>query len=113
MTKAEELFHKIAKELPNSFEGKAFGVFCIKANNGKLAALFLKNNVMFKLNEEDEKEALLLKGARLGSHIYAQERRMKGWVKVPFSNSSKWKDLAKKSLKYVMKAKDIKKSKKK
>lgn len=105
MTKAEKLFHEIAKELPNAKEGKAFGVLCIKASNGKLSALLWKNNLMFKLNKKDEAEALNLKGTRQGTHIYAPDRPMTGWVKVPFSHSSKWKGLAKKSIKYVMKNK--------
>ena len=105
MTKAEKLFHQIAQELPNAKEGKAFGVFCIKASNGKLVALFWKNNLMFKLNKEDEKEALSLKGSHQGTHIYASDRTMKGWVKVPFSHSSKWEEFAIKSIAHVMKKK--------
>jgi hypothetical protein len=105
MTESEKLFHQIAKEVPNAREGKAFGVFCIKAPNGKLTALFWKNNLMFKLNKKDEKETLNLKGARPGTHIYVPERPMTGWVKVPLTHSAKWKNLTKKSISYVMKKK--------
>ncbi len=106
MTKAEKLFHQIANELPNAKEGKAFGVFSIKTQNGKLAVLFWDNKMMFKLDKKDEEKTLALKGARKGKHIYAPERPMTGWVQVPFSQSSKWKSLAKKSIHYVMKKKD-------
>jgi len=105
MTKAEKLFHQIAKELPNASEGKAFGVFSIKTPNGKLAVLFWNNKMMFKLDKKDEEKTLTLKGARKGKHIYDSERSMTGWVQVPFSHSLKWKDLAKKSISYVMKKK--------
>lgn len=105
MTKAERLFHQIAEELPNATKGKAFGAFCIKARNGKLAVLFWENNLMFKLDEKNEAEILTLKGTRQGRHIYATDRPMTGWVQVPFSLSSKWEGLAKKSLSYVMRKK--------
>ena len=102
MTKAEKLFHQIGEQLPNATESKRFGAFCIKATNGKLVAIFWKDHVMFKLNKDDEKKALRFKGARQGTHLYATDRKMKGWVLVPFSHSSKWRDLAKKSIDFVM-----------
>lgn len=104
MTKAEKLFHQIADELPDATESKMFGAFCIKAANGKLAAIFWKDDMIFKINKDDEKKALRLKSARQGTHLYAPDRQMKGWVLIPFSHSSKWKALAKKSMKFVMKA---------
>ena len=102
MTKAEKFFHQIADELPNAIESKMFGALCIKAINGKPSAMFWKDDMIFKLNSEDEKKALRLKDARQGTHLYAPDRPMKGWVLIPFIHSSKWKNLAKKSIEYVM-----------
>lgn len=102
MTKAEKLFHQIADELPNVIKSKMFGALCIKATNGKSTAMFWKDTMIFKLNSEDEKKVLKLKGARQAAHLYAPDRLMTGWVQVPFSHSSKWKNLAKKSLEYII-----------
>jgi hypothetical protein len=43
MTKAEELFHKIAAELPDVTEGKMFGALCTKTPNGKVPLCSGKN----------------------------------------------------------------------
>ena len=91
MTKAEKLFHKIADELPNAKEGKMFGAFCIKALNGKVAAMFWKDNMIFKLDGKAEQEALNLKGAHVGVHIYDPSKLMTGWVQIPFQQSNQWK----------------------
>lgn len=105
MTKAEKLFHQITDNLSNATESKMFGALCIKATNGKYSAMFWKDDMIFKLNSKDEKKALRLKGARQGTHLYAPNRQMKGWVLIPFTHSSKWKDFAKKSIEFVMKVK--------
>lgn len=78
MTKAEKLFYQIANELADGRESKIFGALCIKAANGKSAAIFWKDSMMFKLNTEDEKEALNIPGAKAGTHLYAPDRPMKG-----------------------------------
>ena len=91
MTKAEKLFHKIADELPNAKEGKMFGAFCVKALNGKVAAMFWKDDMIFKLDKKAEQEALNLKGAHVGVHIYDPSKLMTGWVQIPFQQSDQWK----------------------
>ena len=48
MTKAEELFHAIAAEIPDTKEGKMFGALCIKAPNGKAGVMFWKEFMIFK-----------------------------------------------------------------
>ena len=101
MTKAEKFFHQIADELPNGTESKMFGAMCIKATNGKSSAIFWKDEMIFKLNSADEKKALKLKGTRQGTHLYAPDRPMKGWVVIPFIHSSKWAAFAKKSIAFV------------
>ena len=105
MTKAEKLFHQIANELADGRESKIFGALCIKAKNGKSSAIFWKDAMIFKLNAEDEKEALSIPGASEGTHLYAPDRPMKGWVLIPFKHSTEWKKFAKKSAKNVTETK--------
>lgn len=99
MTKSEELFHKIASEIPDAKEGKMFGALCIKAPNGKAGVMFWHNDIIFKLQEEDLKKALSLKGAKIFTPM--ENRPMGGWVQLSYDHSKKWKELAKKSMDYV------------
>ncbi len=99
MTKGEELFHKIAAELPDVKEGKMFGALCIKAPNGKSGVMFWKEDMIFKLEGDDLKNVLSLKGAKLFDPM--GNRPMGGWVQLSFDHSKKWKELAKKSMDYV------------
>lgn len=101
MTDPKELFHEIAKEIPEAIEGKMFGALCIKSKNGKAAAIFWKNDMLFKLGEKDQEEALKLSGSSIGFHLYAPEKQMKGWVFVPEKHSGKWINFTKKAIKYV------------
>jgi len=106
MTESEKLFHQISSGIPNSVEGKMFGAKCIKSTNGKTAAFFWKENMVFKLDEQTQEQALKLKGSKVGSHLYAPEKQMKGWISIPREHSDKWTKFAKKALKYVDKLKD-------
>ena len=99
MTKAEELFHKIAGELPDAKEGKMFGALCIKAPNGKAGVMFWHEDMIFKLEDADLKKALGLKGAKIFEPM--SNRPMGGWVQLSFDHSKKWKELATKSMEYV------------
>ena len=92
MTKAEELFHKIASELPDAKESKMFGAMCIKAPNGKAAVMFKDDQMIFKLEGDVEKEALKLTGAKIFDPMGG--RPMTGWVQLPESHSAKWKKFA-------------------
>lgn len=92
MTKAEELFHKIAAELKDVQKGKMFGALCIKAPNGKAGVMFWKDDMISKLDEEYEKEALALKGAKLFDPMGG--RPMNGWVQLPYAHAAKWKKYA-------------------
>ena len=99
MTKAEELFHTIAAEIPDVKEGKMFGALCTKTPNGKASTMFWKGFMIFKLKPEDEKEALKLSGAKIFDP--ADGRPMKGWVQLSDKHSAKWKTLAIKATDYV------------
>lgn len=99
MTKAEELFHSIAKDLPDAREGKMFGALCIKAPNGKAAAMFWKEYMIFKLENKDEAAAMKLKDAKIFDPM--DGRPMKGWVQLSYEHSDKWSGFAKKAMDYV------------
>jgi len=103
MTKSEVLFHKIASELPKAKESKMFGALCIKAPNGKAAAMFYKEDMIFKLDKNTEKEAIKLKGAKIFDPMGG--RPMRGWVQLSYAHSKKWPELAKKAFDYVKKIK--------
>ncbi len=99
MTKSEDLFHKIAGELDDVKEGKMFGALCIKAPNGKAGVMFWKDDIIFKLEGDELKNALSLKGAKLFDPM--GNRPMGGWVQLSYDHSKKWKELSKKSMDYV------------
>src|SRR6185436_7454941 len=99
MTKFEELYHKIAEELPDAQEGKMFGALCIKAPNGKAGVMFWKEDMIFKLDKENEVAALKIKGAKVFEP--APGKKMGGWIQVPNKHADKWADLARKSMDIV------------
>src|SRR3954467_10353148 len=92
MTKPEELFHKIAADIPDTKEGKMFGALCIKAPNGKAGVMFWKEYMIFKLSGDAEKEALGLSGAKIFDPMGG--RPMTGWVQLSDKHSAKWKKYA-------------------
>lgn len=99
MTPAEELFHEIAAQIPDTAEGKMFGALCIKAPNGKAGVIFKKDNIAYKLEEAELQETLSLDGAQIFEP--ADGRPMNGWVQLPFTYSEKWPELAQKAMDYV------------
>src|SRR4051812_8040089 len=92
MTKYEELYHNIAAGLPDAKESKMFGAMCIKAPNGKAAAMFINDEMIFKLTGDAEKEAMSLKGAKVFDPMGG--RPMTGWVQLSSAHSAKWKKYA-------------------
>ncbi|MGN6532859.1 MAG: hypothetical protein ACTHK0_14050 [Ginsengibacter sp.] len=92
MTKAEEFFILLASEIPNVKEGKMFGSLCMKASNGKSAAMFWKDNIVVKLSKEPFKDALSLEGAKLFEPM--DGKPMKEWVQIPFKHKDQWKKFA-------------------
>ena len=110
MTKSEEIYHKIAGEIPGTQEGKMFGALCIKAPNGKSGVMFWKDDMIFKLDGSDLKDALSLKGAKLFDPMGG--RPMNGWVQVPNIHSGKWKKYAVIAMEVVKRIEVVKKDKK-
>jgi len=105
MTEPEKIFHQIIVDLPNGTEGKMFGAKSIKSKNGKTAAFFWKEEMTFKLDEKSELEALKIDGAKIGSHLYAKDKQMRGWVLIPKEHSEFWNEFSKKAVDYVGKLK--------
>jgi len=103
MTKAEELFRKLAKEIPDGKEGKMFGSLCIKTPNGKSGAMLWKDCLVVKLQPDDMKEALSLDGSQLFEPM--EGKTMKEWVQIPYDYKDKWKKFATISIEAVKKIK--------
>jgi hypothetical protein len=91
VTKAETLFHKIAKEL-KSTEEKSFGALCMKVPSGKSGAMFWREDIVVKLDGINLVRALRLKGAKLFDPM--GNRPMREWAQIPFEHSKKWKKYA-------------------
>lgn len=101
MTKAEELFHKIASEIPEAKESKMFGALCIKAPNGKAGAMFKNDSMIFKLDKKEEKEAMSLDGAKVFDPMGG--RPMNGWYELSYAHAGRWPEFARKAMEYVKK----------
>ena len=57
--------------------------------------------MVFKLDQETQGRALKLNGSKVGAHLYAPDKSMKGWISIPETHSDKWSYFSKKALKYV------------
>lgn len=57
--------------------------------------------MIFKLDNATQEDALKLDNAHIGTHIYAPEKLMKGWVTIPFSHAKKWREFAEKAIQFV------------
>jgi len=100
MTKTEELFHEIADSLPEGKKSKMFGAMCVKAPNGKAAFMAWKDNMVFKLTEEHQKEVLSLDACEVFRPM-PERPPMGGWIRVPLDYQDQWPGLARQALDYV------------
>ncbi|CAD5273824.1 MULTISPECIES: hypothetical protein [unclassified Imperialibacter] len=100
MTRTEELFHQIAESLPDGKKSKMFGAICVKAPNGKAAFMAWKDNMVFKLEGDAQKEALSLDGCEVFRPM-PERPPMGGWIRVPVDYETKWPAFAKQALGYV------------
>jgi len=101
MSPAQELYHQIAKSIPNAQEGKMFGALCFKAPNGKAVAMFWKDYMVFKLKGDAEKDARALDGVTLFTPM--EGKSMNGWFQVPYDYKEYWLQFAKAAMEYVEK----------
>jgi len=101
MTKYETLYHEIAAGIPDATESKMFGALCIKAPNGKAGVMFWKEDMIFKLDPENEQKALALTGSQVFTP--AEGRPMNGWIHVSNTHAAKWKNFAEQAMDFVSK----------
>ena len=79
--------------------GSMFGMPCLK-DRGKAFAGYYNGAMAFKLGAPRHAEALALSGARLFDP--SGRRPMKEWVEVPAEYASRWLELARDALHYVV-----------
>ncbi len=88
---AEESYEQIINEIPTAIKGKLFGALSIKAFLGKNIAFLWEDKMTFKLDEKSQQIALKLEGSTIGTHIYDEDKPMKGWVTIPKQHQKEWK----------------------
>ncbi|HWB26483.1 MAG TPA: hypothetical protein VG738_13445 [Chitinophagaceae bacterium] len=103
MSKAEDLFHQLATEIPGVKEGKMFGSLCIKTPNGKSGTMFWKDCIIVKLAGDVMNEALALEGTTLFEPM--EGRPMKEWAQIPYKHKNQWKRFAEISVEAARKLK--------
>ncbi len=99
MSKEETYYLSIVQKIKGAEQSQMFGKPCLKIN-GKAFACFYENEMVFKLNGDNLKEALSLDGSRLFDPS-GKGRAMKEWVQVPFDYKTEWNRFAKAAFKYV------------
>jgi len=107
MSKAEAFFIQLIQETPGVKGGKMFGALCMKAPNGKAAAMLWKDCMVVKLTGEAFNEALSLDGSLRFEPM--EGRPMKEWVQIPFYYHHLWKKFASISASEVKELKSKKK----
>lgn len=99
MSKAEELYLQIGRNLEGAEESQMFGKPCFKINK-KAFICFFQDEMVFKLQGEEHQNALSLDGSQLFDPS-GKQRPMKEWVQVSFANSNKWPEFANSAFNYV------------
>jgi hypothetical protein len=96
---AEEKYLEVGGSIKSAEKSQMFGKPCFKIN-GKAFICFFEDCMVFKLQGDNHKKALALKGAELFDPS-GKKRPMKEWVQVPEQHSAQWKKLAKAAFDYV------------
>jgi hypothetical protein len=111
MDNSEEYFHLIGKQIKGATCGKMFGH--ISYGIGKRPFFFLEgHDVVFKLKDELNKEAMSLKGAKFFDPRALGNKTKSNWVQLPFTQKDHWEFYAKEAFKLVSKETEgIKKTK--
>lgn len=92
MSTAEKYFLAVIEEIPDAKPGKMFGALCAKMPNNKAAAMFWKDNIVVKLDEESLKEASSLPGSRPFEPM--EGRPMREWIQIPYKYHKLWQKYA-------------------
>ena len=101
MSEEEKTYEQIINEIPAAKKGKLFGAPSIKTINGKNVAFLWKERMTFKLDEKSQQIALKIKGSTIGTHIYDEDKQMKGWVSIPKKHQKEWKMFAGLAINFV------------
>jgi hypothetical protein len=96
---ASSTYLSIGHTLKSAEESQLFGKPCFKIN-GKAFICFFQECMVFKLQGDEHKKALALKGAILFDPS-GKKRPMKEWIQVPATHEKEWTKLAKAALEYV------------
>jgi len=99
MTDSHQYYITTGENIANSENSQMFGKPCFKINK-KAFVCFFQEAMVFKLTDEDHREALSLEGAILFDPS-GKKRPMKEWVQLPYTYKDKWLDFAKSAAKYV------------
>lgn len=99
MTKEEEFYIIIGRNIKDAEQSQMFGKPCFKIG-GKAFVCFFQNEMVFKLTGELHSDALSLDGSQLFDPS-GKKRPMKEWVQVPFDYSNNWAEYAKSAMEYV------------
>lgn len=99
MSKAEEFFISLSKEIPNVTIGKMFGALCMKTASSKSVAMMWKDNIVIKLTGDTVSEATGLSDTKPFEPM--QGKPMKEWYQVSFQHKEKWEKLVLLSLENV------------
>jgi len=52
-----------------------------------------------EISEEDKKSAL--EALKIGTHLYAKDKQMSGWVLIPKEHTELWREFTKKAIDFV------------
>ncbi len=102
---AEQYFNELLNEIPGAIPGKMFGALCAKMPNGKAGMMFIDETLLVKIPEETAAEE--------GFPVFTpmENRPMKGWYEIDFSQKDDWKKFAELSCSEVAKLAPNKKKK--
>lgn len=100
MTKELDEFDICGQAVKDAIPGKMFGHPVYKVNN-KAFTCFFHKDMVFKLDPENLKKALALKGSKLFDPS-GKERPMKEWVQVKYKHKEDWPVLSIAASKYVL-----------
>ena len=99
MSKEESLYIATGQSVKDAEQSQMFGKPCFKLN-GKAFISFFQESMVFKLDGEEHKTALGLKGSMLFDPS-GKGRPMKEWVQVPFTHKEQWPRFAKSAAEYL------------
>lgn len=100
MPDAQEVFQQITHELPAVKPGQMFGCPCLKVPSGKVAVIRWRDDLLFKLDADGQRELLSLDGTRV-FQPKADRPPMNGWIQVPPAYADRWETLARQAVAYV------------